>query len=158
MPSYRSIVISALRAYYTSIIDFENFTYSRSLLDVVTAIEPATSIIVASSLVLGPVIKKWFGREGLFSRPKGDLTTTSKNSKHNFQRMTESKLSDPSRSVQDIELGVMTTAQGPRGEIFGHAMSGDGQMEADYSDTARLAVKEGRGISVRKEFDVYQGN
>ena len=56
----RCTLISILRAYYTSIVTFKDLTDSRTNLDVLSAIEPAVSIIVASSFVLGPLLQKWF--------------------------------------------------------------------------------------------------
>ncbi len=53
----------------------------------------------------------------------------------------------------------MTTAeQGPRWDTFDYPPDGNGQVKDEFKDTARLAVQEGKGISVRKEFNVYQGN
>lgn len=92
-------IVSALRAYYTSRINFQDFTESRVLLDVFSAIEPATSIIVASSLVLGPVVRLWFPRT---STPKS--TTT----KRSFRRIDDGM---DRKLTSDIELGNKVNAQ-----------------------------------------------
>ena len=75
-------MISALRAYYTTLIVFEDFTDSRTFLDIFSSIEPATSIIVTSSLVYGPVIKKWLHPTGPFSKRSASKPTT-----HSFRRI-----------------------------------------------------------------------
>ncbi|KAL8753067.1 MAG: hypothetical protein Q9199_005312 [Rusavskia elegans] len=94
------MIISALRAYYAD-INFENLTDSRSLLDVLTPLELAPSIIVASSPVLGPILKKWFGDE---NRGPGTATPP-KSSNHKFQRIDDNGLSAATPSFQNIELG-----------------------------------------------------
>ncbi|KAL8782576.1 MAG: hypothetical protein Q9213_005254 [Squamulea squamosa] len=76
-----SIIASAIRAYGASKLNFEDFTESRTLIDVFSAIEPATSIIVASSLVLQPVVKRWVGG-GFITTPK-----PASGAKRDFQRI-----------------------------------------------------------------------
>ena len=61
----RCTLVSILRAYYTSIITFKDLTDSRTNLDVLSAIEPAVSIMVASSFVLGPLLQKCFHTTGV---------------------------------------------------------------------------------------------
>ena len=95
------MIVSALRAYYTTTIGFDDFTDSRSQLDVLTAVEPATSIIVASSLVLGPLLKRMFGSTS--SRSKSNKT-------HSFQRIEEDHTNFPRRGVEYVELGETKTA------------------------------------------------
>lgn len=119
------MIISALRAYYAD-INFENWTDSRSLLDVLTPLELAPSIIVASSPVLGPILKKWFGDEN-----RGPGTATSpKSSNHKFQRIDDNGLSAATPSFQNIELGVRTTAeQCPRWTSLDQPIDGSGQPD-----------------------------
>ena len=143
------MIVSAMRAYYTSVIVFDDFTDSRSLLDVFSAIEPATSIIVASSFVLGPVLKKWFGRGGHESQPPS--------TKHNFQRINDNTGGKKFQSSQDIELGgTVTAVQGPKWATLASPLIGTGQMERRLDDMQLLAVQEGKGISVLKDFSIHQ--
>ncbi|KAL8969996.1 MAG: hypothetical protein Q9183_001724 [Haloplaca sp. 2 TL-2023] len=147
------MVVSAVRAYYAEIINFENFTDSRSLLDVFSALEPATSIIVASSPILKPVIKKWFG-----DGHRGPSTASPpKSSDHRFQRLDENGPSDPVSSSQNIALGVKTTVgKGPRWTSVDEPIQGSGQQHGFFTDMERLAVQDGRAISVRQDLRVRE--
>ena len=51
--------MSGLRAYYGTLITVQDFTDSRTFLDIFSNIEPGASIIIASSLVYGPIIQRW---------------------------------------------------------------------------------------------------
>lgn len=152
----RSTIISAVRAYYTTIIIFDDFTDSRTLLDVFSAIEPATSIMVASSLVLGPVLKKWFGREGYVSQQRRS-TPSPKRTKHTFHRINDSTTTDNIQHSQDIELGgTVTTVQVPTRITLASPWHCDAQMENGFGDGKSLAVREGEGISVQKDFSIHE--
>ena len=50
------MIISVMHAYSTELIYYKNWVDSRSRLDIYSVLEPAISIVVASSLVLGPVL------------------------------------------------------------------------------------------------------
>lgn len=145
------MIVSAVRAYYADIINFKNFTDSRSLLDVFSALEPATSIIVASSPILTPVVKKWFG-----AGHRGSSTATPpKNSTHRFQRIDENGLSAPTSSPHDVVLGVKTTVgHGPRWTSLDQPIQGSGQQNGFFTDMEWLAVQDGKAISVRKDLKV----
>ena len=146
-----------MRAYYTSVVNFDDFTDSRARLDIFSAIEPATSVIVASSLVLGPVMKKWFGRAGYLSQPKRK-SPSPKSTKHSFRRINDSTTSDTLQDSQDIELGAtVTKVQVPTLIAPGSSWEGDGRMKRGCEDLQQLAVQEGRAISVQKDFSVYGG-
>lgn len=144
-----------MRAYYTSVIRFEDFTDSRTRLDIFSAIEPATSVIVASSLVLGPVLKKWFGRAGYFSQPKRN-SPSPKSTKHSFRRINDSTTSNTIQDSQDIELGAtVTTVQVPNLTALGSPWEADGRMNRGSEHMQQLAVQEGRAISVQKDFSIH---
>ncbi|KAL8687667.1 MAG: hypothetical protein Q9224_005085 [Gallowayella concinna] len=90
-------IVSALRAYSTTLTTADDFTDSRTLLDVLSAIEPAVSILVASSFVLAPVLEKVF--------PQGF------GKKSRFRRMPEAREDNFHR---DMELpATKTVVQGP---------------------------------------------
>ena len=145
-----------MRAYYTTIITFDDFTDSRTLLDIFTAIEPATSIIVASSLVLGPVLKKWFGRAGYVSQPKRS-SPSPRSTKRTFHRINDSTAAESGQDSQDIELGgTVTTVQVPTRATPASPWHGDARMENEFEDTQTLAVQEGKAISVQKDFSVHK--
>lgn len=143
------MIVSALRAYYTTTIVFDDFTDSRTLLDIFSAIEPATSIMVASSLVLGPVLKQWFGRAGYFSQTKRS-SPSPRSTQRAFQRINDSTVTDNIQDSQDIELGgTVTTVQAAS---LWHS---DARMKSGLEDTQSLAVQEGKGISVQRDFSVH---
>ena len=145
-----------MRAYYTTVIIFDDFTDSRTLLDVFSAIEPATSIMVASSLVLGPVLKKWFGRAGYVSQPKRS-SPSPRSTKRTFHRINDSAATDSGQESQDIELGgTVTTVQAPTRATLASPRHGDARMENEFEDAQTLAVQEGKGISVQKDFSVHE--
>ena len=145
-----------MRAYYASVVNFEDFTDSRSLLDVFSTIEPATSIIVASSLVLGPVLNKWFGRAGYISQPKRS-NPSPKSTKRSFQRINDNTVTDNIQDSQDIELGgAVTTVQVPTRATFASPWHSDARMKSGLGDTQSLAVQQGKGISVQKDFSVHE--
>lgn len=151
------MIISALRAYYTDKINFENFTDSRSLLDVLTALEPATSIVVASSLILWPVLKKWFGHSTHKSDTLGTVTSP-KSSKHRFQRIEGIGLGAAAPGPQNMELGISTTAeQGPKWTSLHLPLHGSRQPDRFFTDLERSVVHDGKGISVRKDLTVHEG-
>ena len=104
------MIISVMRAYSAELIDQKNWTDSRSRLDIFTMLEPATSIVVASSLILGPVLKKWFGHSTQPSFGAGTATPHEKPN-HRIQRIDDISLSTVAQSSQDIEVGVRTTAK-----------------------------------------------
>ncbi|KAL8957980.1 MAG: hypothetical protein Q9193_004875 [Seirophora villosa] len=153
----RRIIISALRAYYTDKIDFENFTDSRSLLDILTSLELATSIVVASSLVLWPVLKKWFGHSTHKSDTFGTVTSP-KSSKYRFQRMEDIGLDAAGPGPQQMKLGIRTTAeQGPKRTSLDLPLHGSRQPDSFFTELERLAVHDGEGISVRKDLTRHEG-
>ena len=157
-PIERSIVVSALRAYYTSVVSFDDFTDSRTFLDLFSAIEPATSIIVASSLVLGPVVKKWFHRADYTVKSTSSVSKP-KSTTHNFQRIEDGTSSDVFENSKDIELGNMATAvHGSTRPGIGSRSNNYGDMDSRFNDTQRLTIQEGKGISVQKDFVVNQEN
>lgn len=137
------MIASAIRAYYTTLVNFHNFTDTRTRLDVFSAIEPATSIIVASSLVLGPVLKKWFS-EGFHSH--------SIPSPHSFRRIEE----DKNKFAQgDIELSQTETAVHGPGKTEqptnGEAGSENGARGTVGIDAHRRVGLEFDGIAVKRE-------
>ena len=92
--------MSAIRAYSTTLINLNDFTDSRTLLDVLSAIEPAVSIVVASSFVLAPLVKKHLHRGSL----QDDI------GKKEFRRMPDGC----PEGLGNLELqGMQTVIQGP---------------------------------------------
>ncbi|MCJ1459100.1 hypothetical protein MMC28_009477 [Mycoblastus sanguinarius] len=144
-----SIIVSAIRAYYTTIITSTNFTGSRALLDIFSAIEPATSIIVASSLVLGPVFKKWV--HSVF--PSQSLTAKH----HSFQRIRENRHKEFSG---DLELGnTKTSVQGPEGDgrnSHREALGGVGTLQNNPDKAHLRGAPDPGGITVLREIIVQQ--
>ena len=150
------MIISALRAYFTTKVTFDDFTDSRTLLDIFSAIEPATSIMVASSLVLGPVLKHWGGRAGYFSQSKRS-SPSPRSTQRAFQRINDSTVTDNIQDPQDIELGgTVTTVQAPTRATLASLWHSDARMESGLEDTQSLAVQEGKGISVQRDFSVHE--
>ncbi len=145
-----------MRAYYTTIIAFDDFTDSRTLLDIFSAIEPATSIMVASSLVLGPVLKHWVGRAGYISQPKRS-NPSPRSTQRTFHRINDSTVTDNIQDSQDIELGgTVTTVQVPTRATQASPWHSDARMESGFKDTQSLAVQEGKAISVQRDFSVHE--
>lgn len=126
------------------------------MLDVLTALEPAISIIVASSLVLGPVLKKWFGHSTQDKFGPGTATLR-ENPSHRFQRIDNIGLSTLAPSSQNIELGVRTTAeQGSKRTPWDLPLHGSGHQDRMVTEMERMAVKDGKAISVRKDLSVSE--
>ena len=112
--------------------------------------------MVASSLVLGPVLKKWFG---YFSHQNlgPDTGTFNENPNHNFQRTEDIDLSTVAPSSQDTEMGVKTIAeQGSERTPWNLPLHGCGQQDRSFTDTERLAVKDGTAICVRRDLSLSE--
>ena len=62
---HRTIIMFALRVYCTTLINLNDFTNSRTLLNVLFTIELAVSIVIASSFVLALIVKKHLHRDSL---------------------------------------------------------------------------------------------
>ena len=150
------MIISAMRAYYGDSIDKKNWTDTRSGLDICTVLEPATSIMVASLLVLGPVLKKWFSHS-TDQKLGPDTATLHENPSHRFKRVDDIGLSTVASSSLELEVGVRTIAeQGPERCSWNLPMDGCGQQDRFFTDMERLAVKDGKAICVRKDLSVCE--
>ena len=97
----RCTLVSILRAYYTSILTFEDLTDSRTNLDILSAIEPAVSIIVASSFVLGPLLQKWFHA--------GVENNVSPKYVNSFHRLKESERHRVSGDIELLQSGTVAS-------------------------------------------------
>ncbi|KAL8896114.1 MAG: hypothetical protein Q9207_007868 [Kuettlingeria erythrocarpa] len=107
----------------------DNFTDSRTLLDVLSAIEPAISILVASSFTYAPVIEKYFSR-------RSSATSTRKNP---FWRMPESPKDNLHAAV---ELpATKTVVQGPDGLAPGSEVPSAAEHIRPSPGLNRIAVE-----------------
>ena len=146
-PLSRSIIISGLRTEATLSISFEDFTYTGTLGFLWSQIEPGFSIIVASSLVLRPVVDKWFP-----TRSKSRASQASKK----LSRTGDAEY--PLRFLQNGQTSTNATAQRTQSQDSRRELRGAGMGEERWKDDAveddELVLPGEEGILVRKQWTV----
>ena len=142
-----------MRAYYTTHVHFDDFTNSSTTLEVITTMEHATSIIVASTPVCAPVLHKWLHGGFYFlnkrSREHGSV------SKRSFLKMRDDR---DYMAAEQIELGqTRTKVEGPdwADKYLRHGALGENDLEGRGREIDRQRVVN-EGITVEREFEVQR--